>query len=465
MTVTTPDEFPYIIDRVKLRAIDEKRYQRMTGLALSRRLKRASDEPSREEEDGGVDDLSAMRSSVDAINAAQVPEPKQLTLLTQEHGFFGMHLIPHSYNGPVIITEGEFDAMAVHQETFDRVGYYVLSLPYGAGSVPDSLLKQLDRFSHIYLWLDADEPGQVGLQKIVAKLPLGRVRIISTDPGDALNDRGTTTVDTLAKMGVPLASDAAAPSATTFSSSADSTTYFTDSNGEPSADVTTTVEGIAALVDGTEGSSAPSTPAEADLEPEEPVEDAIPKDANEALILGYDLVTFIKNASVLDDERFDRFSGALRTEVFQRFAFAEQLRGYPLRSLPRLTSILKGIRLGELTIFSGLTGQGKTTILSQISIDLALQQVPVLWGSFEVKTSKLNSTMIRQYSGVDFRKNPERYDFFARHFEALPLYFLRAHGSITVTDLIHRMSTAVGRFGVQVIILDNLQFMLGDHGL
>jgi twinkle protein len=36
----------------------------------------------------------------------------------------------------------------------------------------------------------------------------------------------------------------------------------------------------------------------------------------------------------------------------------------------------------ELSIVSGPTGCGKTTFLSQISIDLLKKDIPVLWGSF-----------------------------------------------------------------------------------
>ena len=55
----------------------------------------------------------------------------------------------------VVITEGEFDAMAVHQGTW----LPCVSLPNGANSLPLSLLKFFDRFERIYLWLDADEVG------------------------------------------------------------------------------------------------------------------------------------------------------------------------------------------------------------------------------------------------------------------------------------------------------------------
>jgi twinkle protein len=60
-----------------------------------------------------------------------------------------------------VVTEGEFDAMAVHQET----GLPCVSLPNGANSLPLSLLKFFDRFERIYLWLDADEVGQNAVEK------------------------------------------------------------------------------------------------------------------------------------------------------------------------------------------------------------------------------------------------------------------------------------------------------------
>jgi twinkle protein len=45
--------------------------------------------------------------------------------------------------------------------------------------------------------------------------------------------------------------------------------------------------------------------------------------------------------------------------------------GLQCRSFPKLMSILKGIRRGEMTILTGPTGVGKTTFLSQLSLDAA----------------------------------------------------------------------------------------------
>jgi ABC-type lipoprotein export system ATPase subunit len=42
---------------------------------------------------------------------------------------------------------------------------------------------------------------------------------------------------------------------------------------------------------------------------------------------------------------------------------------------PMLTQILKGHRAGELTVLTGSTGCGKTTFLSEYSLDLCLQGV------------------------------------------------------------------------------------------
>lgn len=42
---------------------------------------------------------------------------------------------------------------------------------------------------------------------------------------------------------------------------------------------------------------------------------------------------------------------------------------------PKLTQTLKGHRPGELTVFTGGTGAGKTTLISELSLDLCQQGV------------------------------------------------------------------------------------------
>ena len=42
---------------------------------------------------------------------------------------------------------------------------------------------------------------------------------------------------------------------------------------------------------------------------------------------------------------------------------------------PQMNKLLKGHRRGELTVFTGPTGTGKTTFMSDYSLDLAMQGV------------------------------------------------------------------------------------------
>ncbi len=69
------------------------------------------------------------------------------------------------------------------------------------------------------------------------------------------------------------------------------------------------------------------------------------------------------------------------------------------RRFSPLNEIIKGHRLGELTIFTGPTGSGKTTFLSEYSIDLSIQGIKTLWGSFEIQNHRLAKMMMTQYSG------------------------------------------------------------------
>ena len=45
---------------------------------------------------------------------------------------------------------------------------------------------------------------------------------------------------------------------------------------------------------------------------------------------------------------------------------------------PQLNNLLKGHRRGELTVFTGPTGAGKTTFISDYSVDLAMQGVCII---------------------------------------------------------------------------------------
>jgi len=88
-------------------------------------------------------------------------------------GLFGWHTIPHDTN-EIIITEGEFDAMAVYQAT----GRPAVSLPNGCRSLPMEVLVLLERFDTVYLWMDNDGPGREGAEMFARKLGVERCLLV-----------------------------------------------------------------------------------------------------------------------------------------------------------------------------------------------------------------------------------------------------------------------------------------------
>ena len=69
--------------------------------------------------------------------------------------------------------------------------------------------------------------------------------------------------------------------------------------------------------------------------------------------------------------------------------------------------------MAAMSIVSGPTGSGKTTFLSQISLDICKQGIPVLWGSFEIRNEILMTNMMLQYSETNLYEEKHRFDYFA----------------------------------------------------
>lgn len=282
-------------------------------------------------------------------------------------GFFGLCAVPADVES-VVLTEGEFDALSVYQGT----GRPAVSLPNGASSLPIPLLPALERFKHVYLWMDADTAGQDGATQFSRKLGIKRCRLVRS------------------------------------------------------------------------GGS---------------------KDANDALREGKDLESFIQAAQVLPHKDIISFSD-MRDDVFYELANVRELKGLQSRSLPRLNNYLSGHRRGELTIFSGHTGVGKTTLLSQLALDYCMQGVPTLWGSFEVGNVRLATRILRQFHSAHEIREPllEHFDEWADRLSELPLYFMCYHGSNEVERVVEAMEYANYVYDCSHVVLDNLQFMTSGQG-
>lgn len=272
-------------------------------------------------------------------------------------GVFGAHLISPNVK-EVVLTEGEFDAMAVREAT----GLPALSLPNGCHSFPTDILPFFKQFDRIYLWMDEDEAGEKGTEKLVQLFGKAVTRIVK--------------------------------------------------------------------------------PSALGLEC---------KDANEALLRGFHMHEIIENARSLPHSSLISAGHLLESMRSEERANAKKVTPYTV--LPSLQKLTKGFRLGELTIVTGPTGSGKTTLLSQLSLDTCSKGIKTLWGSFEIKNTQLLSSMCSQLAGRTQSMG----------IDDLPLYFLNYFGSTDSAKVLDAMAYAVSVQGVQHIILDNLQFMMGEE--
>ncbi|EDS45911.1 pom1 [Culex quinquefasciatus] len=187
--------------------------------------------------------------------------------------------------------------------------------------------------------------------------------------------------------------------------------------------------------------------------------DAHPTPAK-ALGLGLDLKLIYGKAQPILHQSITTFH-SLRQDVLSELQNIDKVQGVKWRRYPTLNKLLKGHRKGELTVLTGPTGCGKTTFMSDYSLDLALQGVSTLWGSFEIRNTRLATTLLRQMAGRPLDVNLSEFDHWADEFEQLPVYFMTFHGQQPIKVVMDAIEHAQYVHDIQHVIIDNLQFMMG----
>ena len=151
--------------------------------------------------------------------------------------------------------------------------------------------------------------------------------------------------------------------------------------------------------------------------------------------------------------------------VYNELINAKENAGVQFQRFPVLNEYLKGHRRGELTIFTGPTGSGKTTFLSELSLDLCMQGVRTLWGSFELKNPRLVNILLHQYSGLQLENHMNQFSRWSHKFQLLPFYFMTYYGSQELKQVLSTIEYAIYAYDIEHVVIDNLQFMTSvNHG-
>ncbi|XP_050541332.1 mitochondrial DNA helicase isoform X3 [Daktulosphaira vitifoliae] len=168
----------------------------------------------------------------------------------------------------------------------------------------------------------------------------------------------------------------------------------------------------------------------------------------------------IKTADKMVHPSIINFS-TIRKEVFAELQNHDKALGIKWSNFPILNKTLGGHRRGELTILTGPTGSGKTTFISEYSLDLTKQGLPTLWGSFEIRNQRLGKIMLQQFAKEPIHLNLNLFDALADEFEKLPLYFMTFHGSQPLNTVMDAVLNAAYVYDIGHVVIDNVQFMMG----
>jgi twinkle protein len=169
------------------------------------------------------------------------------------------------------------------------------------------------------------------------------------------------------------------------------------------------------------------------------------------------------------DEAVDAATAYDDSVVRPTAAYADELRAKLDNKRPRgratgwvtLDVILGGIRDGELTVITGDTGSGKSTLGTALARNQALQDAAVLIAPFEQPCHEILGKLVSmeaEHSIYDMGKL-ELEEHIGRTLTRA-VYFLDRRGPTPFGQIKDAIYLAVHRYGVRFVLLDHLHFFL-----
>jgi twinkle protein len=178
------------------------------------------------------------------------------------------------------------------------------------------------------------------------------------------------------------------------------------------------------------------------------------KDANECLMNDVPDVKIqecIDNAKNYDPPTLKRATDFM-DEVIDLFENPEKLYGI---STPwdKLTEAVKGWREGELTVWSGRSGSGKSTMLNEVIYNLIKKKYIVIIASLEMMPKKYLKWMLARIKQKKYLDKEEIKEAFE---EIKNLFVVNLNGEIKAIDLFEVLNFAARKYGVKHFFIDSL---------
>lgn len=119
---------------------------------------------------------------------------------------------------------------------------------------------------------------------------------------------------------------------------------------------------------------------------------------------------------------------------------AEGIKYIEIKSgMPSMDDTLGGFEGGEVTVISGISGNGKTLMAQTLTINFEEQAIPCLWFSFEV----LARSFLRSFGN------------------SLPLFYMPTQLKINSLNWLEaRIQESILKYGVRVVFIDHLHFLI-----
>ena len=184
-----------------------------------------------------------------------------------------------------------------------------------------------------------------------------------------------------------------------------------------------------------------------------------PLDALKALSSAQEFTNLLNDYSVPVNSLSSNFADLLN-EAKDFLADPRSSMGYSFHRYELLNGLLGGLRLGEMTVLSGDTGQGKTTFATEMALDVCLHNnLPTAFVSLEMQPKITLLKMGRQL--ILQEVNLKNFEYFRDSITNVPMFISNCSGYVILKDILLEFEKMCMQFGVRHIVIDHLQYLQG----